>query len=100
MTIELTDRQSCDVELLCNGGLSPLTGFMNEDAYNSVVSDMALPDGLIFGLPIVMDTDDESITVGKKILMTFESKWTPDKPLECVKCYGVGTIEHPGVRMV
>ena len=24
----------------------------------------------------------------------------PDKPLECVKCYGVGTIEHPGVRMV
>merc|ERR1719258_124613 len=33
-------------------------------------------------------------------LMTVESKWFPDKPLECVKCYGVGTIEHPGVRMV
>ena len=29
-TIELTDRQSCDVQLLCNGGFSPLTGFMSE----------------------------------------------------------------------
>jgi len=33
-------------------------------------------------------------------VMTVESKWSPDKALECVKCYGVGTIEHPGVRMV
>ena len=30
-TIELTDRQSCDVQLLCNGGFSPLTGFMSEE---------------------------------------------------------------------
>ncbi len=110
MTIELTDRQSCDVELLCNGGLSPLTGFMNEDVYNKVVEEYHLPSGEVFGLPIVMDTDDASVTVGKKLLLTYqgcnmammtvESKWTPDKPLECVKCYGTGTIEHPGVRMV
>merc|ERR1719359_1478862 len=31
-------------------------------------------------------------------LMTVESKWSPDKPLECLKCYGTATIEHPGVR--
>merc|ERR1719258_116116 len=109
-TIEITERQSCDVELLCNGGLSPLTGFLNEEAYNQVVETMKLPDGNIMGLPIVMDTDDESIQPGQKLLlqfdgtpmalMTVESKWFPDKALECVKCYGVGTIEHPGVRMV
>jgi len=109
-TIDITERQSCDVELLCNGGLSPLTGFLNEDAYNTVVESMRLPDGNIMGLPIVMDTDDESIKEGDKLLlkfqgtdmalMTVESKWFPDKALECVKCYGVGTIEHPGVRMV
>jgi len=109
-TIDITERQSCDVQLLCNGGLSPLTGFLNEDAYSSVVETMKLPDGNIMGLPIVMDTDDESIEVGQKLLlqfdgtpmalMTVESKWFPDKALECVKCYGVGTIEHPGVRMV
>jgi len=110
ITIELTDRQSCDVELLCNGGLSPLTGFLNEDEYNTVVADMRLKDGTILGLPLVMDTNSEEDLVGKKLLMTYkgidmavmtvESKWFPDKALECVKCYGVGTLEHPGVRMV
>merc|ERR1719160_1167083 len=109
-TIDITERQSCDIELLCNGGLSPLTGFLNEDAYNKVVEEMRLPSGEILGLPIVMDTDDEAVAVGDKILlqfdgtpmavMTVESKWQPDKALECVKCYGVGTLEHPGVRMV
>jgi len=109
-TIEMTDRQSCDVELLNNGGLSPLTGFLNEESYTSVVETMKLPDGNILGLPIVMDTNDESVSVGDKILLTYkgtdmalmtvESKWSPDKPLECIKCYGTATIEHPGVRMV
>merc|ERR1719231_1194163 len=57
-----------------------------------------------------MDTNDENIKVGDKVLLTYkgcnqavltvESKWTPDKPLDCLKCYGTATIEHPGVRMV
>jgi len=109
-TIELTDRQSCDTQLICNGAFSPLTGFMSEDEYNGVVQDMRLPSGTIMGLPVVMDTFDDSIEVGQKLLlsyqgtnmavMTVESKWSPDKPLECIKAYGTATIEHPGVRMV
>ena len=109
-TIDITERQSCDVELLCNGGLSPLKGFLNEDEYTGVVETMKPADGNILGLPIVMDTDDESVAVGQKLLlkfgetdmalMTVESKWKPDKPVECVKCYGVGTIEHPVCRAV
>ena len=109
-TIELTDRQSCDVQLLCNGGFSPLTGFMSESEYDSVVDNMRLTNNLIFGLPVVMDTDDDSIKEGSKILLTYKgtdmavldvsSKWTPDKPKECLAAYGTATIEHPGVRMV
>ena len=109
-TIELTDRQSCDVQLLCNGGFSPLTGFMSEKEYDSVVDTMRLSNNLIFGLPVVMDTDDDSIKEGSKILMTYKgtdmavmtvsSKWSPDKPKECLQAYGTATIEHPGVRMV
>lgn len=48
--IELNDRQSCDTQLLCNGGFSPLTGFMTEKEYKSVVDDMRLPSGLIMGM--------------------------------------------------
>jgi sulfate adenylyltransferase len=31
--IVLTDRQTCDLELLLNGGFSPLKGFLNEQDY-------------------------------------------------------------------
>ena len=30
---QLTDRQICDLELLLNGGFSPLSGFMNQNNY-------------------------------------------------------------------
>merc|ERR1711920_471258 len=33
-------------------------------------------------------------------VMTVTSKYKPDKPKECLECYGTASIEHPGVRMV
>merc|ERR1719486_1366357 len=51
VTIELTDRQSCDVELLCNGAFSPLTGFLTEEEYDSVVENMRLPSDIIMAFP-------------------------------------------------
>lgn len=36
----LNHSQACDVELLTVGGFTPLDGFMNEDAYHSVVERM------------------------------------------------------------
>lgn len=55
-SMELDERQLCDVELLMQGGFSPLTGFMDEADYKSVVENMHLVNGLIFGLPVVYDT--------------------------------------------
>lgn len=46
LKMELTERQSCDVELLIGGGFSPLEGFMNEDAW--CVQKIALPFSLTF----------------------------------------------------
>jgi sulfate adenylyltransferase len=39
---DLTARQLCDVELLLNGGFSPLHGFMGRADYEAVVRDMRL----------------------------------------------------------
>eukprot|EP00968_Pinguiococcus_pyrenoidosus_P028553 scaffold7945_cov220-Pinguiococcus_pyrenoidosus.AAC.1 len=110
MELQLTDRQLCDVELIANGGFSPLTGFMSEDEYTSVVNNMELPNGVLFSLPVVFDTDDETIQPGMKLLlkqdelpiavMTVKDKYLPDKPAECLKCYGTSQLEHPGVVMV
>jgi len=33
----LTERQLCDLELILNGGFSPLEGFMNEKDYNGCI---------------------------------------------------------------
>ena len=32
-----TERQVCDLELILNGGFSPLTGFLNEEDYKGYV---------------------------------------------------------------
>lgn len=108
--LELTERQACDVELLTVGGFTPLDGFMNEDAYHHVVDNMHLPNGLIFGLPVVMDTFNDAIKPGSKVLLTYkgqniavmdvESRWVPDKVKETSNCYGSTSLEHPAVQMV
>jgi sulfate adenylyltransferase len=37
VVVELTERQSCDTELVMNGGFSPLEGFMNRDVYGKAI---------------------------------------------------------------
>lgn len=69
-----------------------------------------MQNGLLFGLPIVLDTDSEDVVPGDKVLLTYQgadiavvtidSKWVPNKPLECLKCYGTSSLEHPAVQMV
>jgi sulfate adenylyltransferase len=110
VTLQASERQLCDLELIMNGGFSPLTGFMDEATYNHVVENVALPDGTIFGLPVVFDTNDESLAPGTTILLkqgdlpiaTVEltDKYAPNKAKECKKCYGTSELEHPGTLMV
>ena len=109
-TIECSDRNACDVELLCVGGFSPLRGFMHQEDYDAVVSGHRLAAGQLFGLPIVMDTDRDDVLVGDKLLLTYkgqdlavlevEDKWEPNKVAEAKGCYGTTSIEHPAVRMI
>ena len=55
----LSKRQLCDIELLLNGGFTPLTGFMSEAEYQSVVHSMRLPDGTLFPMPITLDVSEK-----------------------------------------
>ena len=108
--VELDERQLCDVELLMQGGFSPLNGYMDEDNYKSVVNDLKLSNGLIFGLPVVYDTNDDRVQVGRKLLLKHNnvpiatlditSRYIPNKALEAKKCYGTTSIEHPAVSMI
>ena len=44
----------CDVELIMNGGFSPLTGFMNQKEYENVVENMRLTSGKFFQLFLIL----------------------------------------------
>ena len=107
---ECSERNACDVELLMVGAFSPLEGFMDENNYNSVIKNNRETNGLLFGLPIVFDSNNEKVNAGETILLTYKkqkiavlevsSKWEPDKSLEAELCYGTNSLDHPAVKMI
>ena len=107
---ECSERNACDVELLMIGAFSPLEGFMDEKNYQSVINNHRDSSGLLFGLPIVLDTNNENVKEGEKILLTYKkqklaiievnSKWEPDKSAEAKLCYGTNSLDHPAVKMI
>ena len=107
---ECSERNACDVELLMVGAFSPLEGFMDENNYNSVIEKNRDTNGLLFGLPIVFDSNNEKVKAGETILLTYKkqkiavlevsSKWEPDKSLEAELCYGTNSLDHPAVKMI
>eukprot|EP00913_Durusdinium_trenchii_P033360 g31231.t1 len=68
---------------------------MKQADYDSVVSNMRLASGHLFGLPVVLDVSDESLK-GKKVLEA-EEVWKPDKVKEAKASYGTTSTEHPSV---
>ncbi len=108
---ELTPMQMCDLELLLNGAFSPLRGFMNQAAYESVCSSMRLPDGVLWPIPVTVDVP-ESLAAGFQrgdpvalrdpegvmlAVLHVEDVWRPDRMEEARWVYGTTDTKHPGV---
>ena len=108
---DLTPRQLCDLELLANGGFSPLTGFMDRTDYASVCSSLRLADGVLWPLPIALDVPEElasRIPSGGRLalrdpeglmlaVLECTDVWKPDREAEAEQVYGTASEEHPGV---
>lgn len=112
--IVLTERQLCDLELILNGGFSPLEGFMDEKDYTSVVESLRLTNGVLFPIPITLDVTREdatrlSITTGARItlrdprddeplaILTVQDIYTPDRVMEAIQVFGADDPAHPSV---
>ena len=108
---DLTPRQTCDLELLMNGGFSPLTGFLGHDDYQSVRSSMRLIDGTLWPIPIVLDLPEElgrSLHAGEPLALRdaegvmlaalhVQDIWAPDRETEAKEVFGTSDPSHPGV---
>ena len=111
LSITLSKRQLCDLEMLINGAMSPLSGYMDQTTYNSVVHKSRLPDGQLWPMPIVLDIDAATatkITPGDKValrdtegfmpaVLTVTELWQADKELEAEAVFGSTSKLHPGV---
>ncbi|MHC4529610.1 MAG: sulfate adenylyltransferase, partial [Planctomycetota bacterium] len=107
----LTPRQICDLELLANGGFSPLKGFLGPKDYQSVCEHMTLPDGTIWPIPIMLDIPEDlakTLKKGKTLTLrdiegvmlaalTVEELWRADFEKEAQQVFGTQNTEHPGV---
>jgi sulfate adenylyltransferase len=111
-SLTLSQRQTCDLELLLCGGFSPLESFLDKAAYDSVLDNMRLPDGTLWPMPIVLDVPArfaEKLQPGLRIalrdtegfmpaVMKVWDIWQPDKRREAEAVYGTTSSQHPGVR--
>jgi sulfate adenylyltransferase len=110
-SLDLTQRQLCDLELLMNGGFSPLTTFMGKKDYESVCKHMRLADGTLWPVPICLDIPDElaeQLKPGSRLalrdpegvmlaVLTVEELYKPDLHHEAKLVFGTNDELHPGV---
>ncbi|MBV9356768.1 MAG: bifunctional sulfate adenylyltransferase/adenylylsulfate kinase [Chloroflexi bacterium] len=69
-SIQLSDRASCDLEVLASGGFSPLDRFMGRADYESVLSSMRLADGTLFPIPITLPVAAaEAPAIGQEVAL-------------------------------
>jgi sulfate adenylyltransferase len=69
-SIQLSPRSLCDLELLATGGFSPLTRFMGERDYRSVLAEMRLADGTVFPIPLTLPVPDPAdVRIGEEIAL-------------------------------
>jgi sulfate adenylyltransferase len=60
VSIQISERTECDLELLATGAFSPLDRFMNEADYQGVLDEMRLANGCLFPIPITLPVEKES----------------------------------------
>jgi len=108
---DLTARQLCDLELLMNGGFSPLRGFMNRADYEGVCHNMRLANGTLWPMPITLDVTEEfakKLTPGSSnialrdpegvmlAVLHVEDVWQPDRKAEAQAVFNSTSAAYPG----
>ena len=111
---DLTPPQLCDVELLLNGGFSPLEGFMGRTDYECVMDEMRLADGTLWPIPITLEVSEpfaQQLKTGDGIalrdamgvliaVMEISDLWLPGKISETDKGVAAGKVAPSGRNYV
>lgn len=108
----LSARNLADLECIATGVYSPLTGFVTESEYESIVENLRLPDGLAWSIPVTLqmpaaeadkyqlDTDIALVHPNGDIVavMSVTSKYQPSQLREAEAVYQTTDSKHPGIQ--
>lgn len=112
--LNITYRTSTDCEMICNGGFSPLTGFMKKADALSVIDTMRLTSGELWAIPVLLPvtpSDTNVIKIGDEIalydernipvaIMKAEEIFELDLDPYCQNVFKTNDSAHPGVKVV
>jgi sulfate adenylyltransferase len=106
-------RELSDLEMLAVGALSPLTGFLAEADYVSVLETMHLSSGLAWAIPVTLsltDDDVKRIGAGNSVALLPREGGDPiavvdiaevfkrDRHKEALGVFATEDLDHPGVQ--
>ncbi|WAA10930.1 sulfate adenylyltransferase [Fervidibacillus albus] len=110
-SINISQTERNDLELIANGAYSPLEGFMDEKDYESVLETMHLSSGLPWTLPITLAVDEKKakeFKTGEIVHLHFNGTvfgeititdiYEVDQEREAKKIYLTSDLAHPGVK--
>ncbi|HSQ39212.1 MAG TPA: hypothetical protein VLM78_03555, partial [Anaerolineales bacterium] len=106
-SLQITDRNLCDLELLAVGGFSPVDRFMSKADYQRVLTEMRLADGTLFSIPITLTISKEDLPTREEWITLRDSRnymiavmrieevfrWDPLREARLV--YGTTDHRHP-----
>jgi sulfate adenylyltransferase len=112
--IELKDFEISDLEMIGDGALSPLTGFLGKADFDSVVDNVRLASGAVWAIPVVLARNADEVAgvkVGSKValtgaggvvhaVLTVTEKYPHDKARHAEKVFGTADPAHPGAARV
>jgi sulfate adenylyltransferase len=111
--IKISTWAISDLDLIAVGAFSPLTGFLGEKDYQSVVERMRLADGTVWSIPVTLPIEDhiaEAFNIGEQValvgeadnvvygILNVESVYKVDQSHEAVKVFKTDDSAHPGVQ--
>ncbi|WP_168123597.1 sulfate adenylyltransferase [Paenibacillus sp. HB172176] len=101
-----------DLDLIGVGAFSPLTGFLNEEDYLSVVNTMRLANGLVWSIPVTLAVEEakaNTLNIGERAaligedgitygIIAIDCIYSVDQKAEALHVFKTDDLEHPGVK--
>jgi sulfate adenylyltransferase len=109
--VTVSSRETGDLIMMGIGGFTPLDGFMGQDDWKGVCTEMKMTNGIFWPIPITM-SHDEKLAPGTEITLVSDEtneimatmkvteSYKIDRELECKNVFTTSDTEHPGVQMV